>query len=96
MVQNIVALLAFLDSSKAFDIVDHGIVCDKFKNTFNTLSQTVLNGDVKSVSSPVRRGVPQALIFGPLLYRTYCIRMILLLVLLTAHYTYLPMTSNST
>lgn len=77
-------LLLFLDATKAFDCVHHGILCDKLYNygirgPFLSLltnyladrSQTVVIGKVRSARSPLCSGVPQGSILAPVLFNLY-------------------------
>ena len=84
LANNNVALI-LLDSSSAFDTVDHGILLSKLEQEYNirnkalaliksyleqrTFSVTV-NGEVSS-EKPLQYGVPQGSLLGPLLYIMY-------------------------
>ena len=70
-----------IDSSKAFDLVNHSILCAKlesygvrgkelqwFQGYLSGRRQRVSMGSVTSEWSVIKRGVPQGSILGPLLY----------------------------
>lgn len=83
---NMVSFLVLLDHSKAFDTVDHSILCLKLQNFFHfsaksvaliksylsERSQSVSIGHRQSMPLFTHRGVPQGSIMGPLLYSIYC------------------------
>lgn len=80
-----ISILILLDHTKAFDSVDHNILCMKlekffafsqqainFIRSYLTLrSQSVVSGELWSEPLGVLRGVPQGSILGPLLYTMY-------------------------
>ena len=80
-VGNYVGLLA-LDVQKAFDCVDHKILCSKlelmgvdstwFNSYLTDRKQTVVLNYTKSDTETIKSGVPQGSILGPLLYLCYC------------------------
>lgn len=80
-----VTFLVLLDHSKAFDTVDHNLMCFKLRNIFNfsntstRLMSSYLSGRFQYVHTntstskclSVKRGVPQGSIIGPLLFTLY-------------------------
>lgn len=82
--KNEVTALVLLDFSKAFDTINHDLLCAKLKyigfceqaiimmrNYLSGRIQRVKLNDCISNSLPIRRGVPQGSILGPLLYNIY-------------------------
>lgn len=77
-----VSLLCLLDFSKAFDNVNHKILCWKLKNNFgfseravklinsflSGRSQRVVSDERFSFSKEIKQGVPQGSILGPILF----------------------------
>src|SRR6218665_2444774 len=77
-----VTLLALVDASSAFDMVDHEILLQRletyfglsgsplnwFRSYLSDRSKMVVLGDTRSSWVPVQFGVPQGSVLGPLLY----------------------------
>src|SRR6218665_1682416 len=77
-----VTLLALIDVSSAFDMMDHEILLQRLETSFglsgvplnwfrsylSVRSQMVVLGDTRSSWVPVQFGVPQGSVLGPLLY----------------------------
>lgn len=77
--------LVLLDHSKAFDCVNHELLCLKLKHYFNfsasavllvknylcQRTQSVVIKDIMSKSLQLNKGVPQGSILGPLLFSMY-------------------------
>lgn len=74
----------FYDFSRAFDLVDHTILCQKlyfygirgselelFRNYLYNRRQYVQINNAKSSIKPVLNGVPQGSVLGPLLFKLY-------------------------
>lgn len=82
--KNMAAILILLDYSKAFDVIDHELMCAKltfygfdeaavlfFRSYLSGRGQVVGLGGNTSQSKQIISGVPQGSILGPLLYVIY-------------------------
>ena len=73
--------MMLLDVQKAFDSVNHGILCDKleamgisfgrFRSYLLNRKQLVFTDGIKSSLQTITCGVPQCSLLGPLLYLCY-------------------------
>ena len=74
--------MVLLDLQKAFDTVDHEILCNKleamginftkwFKSYWGGIQQIVIANETRSDPGTVNCGVPQGSILGPLLFLCY-------------------------
>ncbi len=85
--QGCISLLVLLDLSAAFDTIDHNMLIDRLQNYTGVQGQALrwfrsylsdryhfvyLNGEASQLS-PVKYGVPQGSVLGPLLFSLYMI-----------------------
>ncbi len=83
--QGCISLLVLLDLNAAFDTIDHDILIDRLQNYTGIQGQALrwfrsylsdryhfvyLNGEASQLS-PVKYGVPQGSVLGPLLFSVY-------------------------
>ena len=74
--------MVMLDVQKAFDSVDHAMLCEKirllgidptwFRSYLSLRSQVVSINNVTSESQTIKSGVPQGSILGPWCYLVFC------------------------
>ncbi len=91
--QGCISLLVLLDLSAAFDTIDHDTLIDRLQNYTGIQGQALrwfrsylsdryhfvyLNGE-SSQLSPVKYGVPQGSVLGPLLFSLYMLPLVILL-----------------
>ena len=80
-----VSILSLLDLSAAFDTIDHEILCQRLQDVFGCSgtalawfssyltdrTQSVVVNNIRSTPSPLRYGVPQGSVLGPVLFTMY-------------------------
>lgn len=83
--EGLVTMLSLIDLSAAFDTIDHGILLKRLSVTFGISGNTlkwftsylsdrrffVLVEGIKSSPKPLKYGVPQGSVLGPILYSIY-------------------------
>ena len=83
--QRQISILTLLDLSAAFDTIDHSILLNRLTHSFGIVGtalnwftsyltdrkQSVVVGDSKSKPTPLRFGVPQGSVLGPVLFSLY-------------------------
>jgi hypothetical protein len=83
--QGNIAALVLLDLTAAFDTVDHTVMLERLRRTFGITggahrwlqsylsgrTQSVRRGDVRSLLTSIKCGVPQGSVLGPILFLLY-------------------------